>query len=58
MVGPTGVGKTEISSRLSKLAQAPFMKVEAIKIFRRNITRFRYYGENKKSKPWTRGNTL
>ena len=31
MVGPTGVGKTEISRRLSKLAQAPFMKVEATK---------------------------
>ena len=29
MIGPTGVGKTEISRRLSKLAQAPFMKVEA-----------------------------
>jgi ATP-dependent HslUV protease ATP-binding subunit HslU len=31
MVGPTGVGKTEISSPLSKLAQAPFIKVEATK---------------------------
>jgi ATP-dependent HslUV protease ATP-binding subunit HslU len=31
MVGPTGVGKTEISRRLSKLAQAPFVKVEATK---------------------------
>ena len=31
MVGPTGVGKTEISRRLSKLAQAPFIKVEATK---------------------------
>ena len=29
MSGPTGVGKTEISRRLSKLAQAPFIKVEA-----------------------------
>ncbi|MDA9740901.1 ATP-dependent protease ATPase subunit HslU [Pelagibacteraceae bacterium] len=29
MIGPTGVGKTEISRRLSKLAQAPFIKVEA-----------------------------
>ena len=29
MIGPTGVGKTEISSRLSKLAEAPFIKVEA-----------------------------
>ena len=31
MIGPTGVGKTEISRRLSKLAQAPFVKVEASK---------------------------
>ena len=31
MVGPTGVGKTEISRRLSKLAEAPFIKVEATK---------------------------
>jgi ATP-dependent HslUV protease ATP-binding subunit HslU len=31
MIGPTGVGKTEISRRLAKLAQAPFMKVEATK---------------------------
>lgn len=31
MVGPTGVGKTEISRRLAKLAQAPFVKVEATK---------------------------
>ena len=31
MVGPTGVGKTEISRRLAKLAQAPFIKVEATK---------------------------
>ena len=31
MIGPTGIGKTEISRRLSKLAQAPFMKVEATK---------------------------
>lgn len=29
MIGPTGVGKTEISRRLAKLAQAPFIKVEA-----------------------------
>ena len=28
MIGPTGVGKTEISRRLSKLAEAPFVKVE------------------------------
>ena len=31
MIGPTGVGKTEISRRLAKLAQAPFVKVEATK---------------------------
>jgi ATP-dependent HslUV protease ATP-binding subunit HslU len=29
MIGPTGVGKTEISRRLAKLAQAPFLKIEA-----------------------------
>ena len=29
MIGPTGVGKTEISRRLPKLAEAPFVKVEA-----------------------------
>jgi len=31
MIGPTGVGKTEIARRLAKLAKAPFMKVEATK---------------------------
>ena len=31
MIGPTGVGKTEISRRLAKLANAPFLKVEATK---------------------------
>ena len=31
MIGPTGVGKTEISRRLAKLANAPFIKVEATK---------------------------
>jgi len=31
MIGPTGVGKTEISRRLARLAKAPFMKVEATK---------------------------
>lgn len=31
MIGPTGVGKTEIARRLSKLAQAPFIKIEATK---------------------------
>ena len=29
MIGPTGVGKTEIARRLAKLAQAPFIKIEA-----------------------------
>src|SRR5512142_1067069 len=31
MIGPTGVGKTEIARRLARLAQAPFVKVEATK---------------------------
>jgi len=31
MIGPTGVGKTEIARRLSKMAQAPFLKIEASK---------------------------
>src|SRR5882672_10270608 len=31
MIGPTGIGKTEIARRLAKLAQAPFIKVEATK---------------------------
>jgi|TARA_B110000438_G_scaffold274769_1_gene295200 ATP-dependent HslUV protease ATP-binding subunit HslU len=31
MIGPTGIGKTEISRRLAKLAKAPFLKVEATK---------------------------
>ena len=31
MIGPTGVGKTEVSRRLAKLANAPFLKVEATK---------------------------
>ncbi len=31
MIGPTGVGKTEIARRLSRLANAPFVKVEASK---------------------------
>ena len=31
MLGPTGVGKTEVARRIAKLAQAPFLKVEATK---------------------------
>ncbi|MBP6360174.1 MAG: AAA family ATPase, partial [Enterococcus sp.] len=31
MIGPTGVGKTEIARRLAKIVQAPFIKVEATK---------------------------
>ena len=31
MIGPTGVGKTEVARRLARLAQAPFIKVEATK---------------------------
>src|SRR5438034_11315877 len=32
MIGPTGVGKTEVSRRLAKLSQAPFSKPEASKV--------------------------
>ncbi len=32
MIGPTGVGKTEIARRLAKLAQSPFLKIEATKV--------------------------
>ena len=31
MIGPTGVGKTEIARRLAKLSNAPFLKIEATK---------------------------
>ena len=34
MIGPTGVGKTEIARRLAKLADAPFIKIEATKFAR------------------------
>ena len=36
MIGPTGVGKTEIARRLAKLAGAPFIKVEATKYTEEN----------------------
>ena len=32
MIGPTGVGKTEIARRLARLAHAPFIKVEALSL--------------------------
>ena len=39
MIGPTGVGKTEIARRLAKLTGAPFIKVEATRsLFNRNIS--------------------
>ncbi len=41
MVGPTGVGKTEIARRLAKLANAPFVKVEATK-----FTEVGYHGRD------------
>ena len=63
MIGPTGVGKTEISRRLSKLAEAPFVKVEATRftevgyvgrdveqIVRDLIRNCNFNGESKKRK--------
>jgi ATP-dependent HslUV protease ATP-binding subunit HslU len=44
MIGPTGVGKTEIARRLAKLAQAPFYKVEATK-----FTEVGYVGKDAES---------
>src|SRR5215216_3900747 len=44
MIGPTGVGKTEISRRLAKLVNAPFVKVEATK-----YTEVGYYGRDVES---------
>ena len=44
MVGPTGVGKTEIARRLAKLTGAPFIKVEATK-----YTEVGYYGRDVES---------
>ncbi len=44
MIGPTGVGKTEIARRLAKLTQAPFIKVEASK-----YTEVGYYGRDVES---------
>jgi len=34
MIGPTGVGKTEIARRIAKLIEAPFVKVEATKLLK------------------------
>ena len=44
MIGPTGVGKTEITRRLAKLINAPFIKVEATK-----YTEVGYYGRDVES---------
>src|SRR5438067_11080727 len=44
MIGPTGVGKTEIARRLARLADAPFIKVEATK-----FTEVGYVGRNVES---------
>ena len=44
MIGPTGVGKTEISRRLAKLTDAPFIKIEATK-----YTEVGYYGRDVES---------
>jgi len=41
MIGPTGVGKTEIARRLARLVQAPFLKIEASK-----FTEFGYVGRD------------
>jgi len=38
MIGPTGVGKTEIARRLAKLTGAPFIKVESDQIQRKSVT--------------------
>ena len=39
MIGPTGVGKTEIARRLARLARAPFLKVEASQVHRGRLRR-------------------
>ena len=44
MIGPTGVGKTEIARRLAKLTRSPFVKVEATK-----YTEVGYYGRDVES---------
>ena len=51
MIGPTGGGKTEIARRLAKLAQAPFLKVEATK-----FTEVGYVGRDveRSSATWSR----
>ncbi len=46
MVGPTGVGKTEIAKRLAKLSKSPFIKIEATK-----FTEMGYVGRDVDSSP-------
>jgi hypothetical protein len=48
MIGPTGVGKTEISRRLAKLTCSPFLKIEASK-----FTEVGYVGRARPGRPWT-----
>ena len=62
MIGPTGVGKTEIARRLAKLARAPFVKVEASKFTEvgyvgRDVERFRS-ARRKRSRACRRGRKI
>ena len=41
MIGPTGVGKTEVARRLASLAHSPFLKIEASKVHRGRLRRAR-----------------